>query len=236
MNKETFLTLKSFGMLEPFEGFILTADCSRGRQEEDPVGDAIDAISETQQEIKEEISELKSQLGEVLSKVNQGSGGGGGDAIVDKVKAEFQKAIKKLAPKAEQIRPQSNQNADGTTNEALEAVSDEVAQVKAQGAVLQDDLNAVRGDMAELKDLMNKVLTSMPSKMSYQEEQKVSQQFDQDSGSKEAAVGDTAAQEDSLKAASKPRGRHRTRKEAASAQLSPKGSVLLNLKEAYEQE
>tara|TARA_B110000285_G_C14977303_1_gene539588 strand:- start:484 stop:612 length:129 start_codon:yes stop_codon:yes gene_type:complete len=39
MNKETFLTLKAFGMLKPFEGFTLTANCTKGRQEEDPVAD-----------------------------------------------------------------------------------------------------------------------------------------------------------------------------------------------------
>lgn len=60
MNNETFLTLKAFGMLQPFEGFVLTANCSKGRQEEDPVADAVDAVAETQQEILGELSELKS--------------------------------------------------------------------------------------------------------------------------------------------------------------------------------
>ena len=47
MNTETFLTLKAFGMLTPFDGFILTADCSQARHEEDPIADAIDAVAES---------------------------------------------------------------------------------------------------------------------------------------------------------------------------------------------
>jgi len=47
MNRETFLTLKAFGMLTPFDGFILTANCSQARQEDDPIADAIGAVAES---------------------------------------------------------------------------------------------------------------------------------------------------------------------------------------------
>ena len=47
MNKETFITLKAFGMLNPFDGFILTANCDQGHQDEDPIADAIHAVAES---------------------------------------------------------------------------------------------------------------------------------------------------------------------------------------------
>lgn len=64
MNMETFLILKSFRMLKPFEGFTLTANCSAGRQEADPIADAIDGVVESQ-------TELKGQLTEVLGKLDR---------------------------------------------------------------------------------------------------------------------------------------------------------------------
>ena len=60
MNRETFLTLKSFGMLKPFEGFILTANCSGNRVEADPIKGAIDSLK----------NDLKEQLTEVITKLD----------------------------------------------------------------------------------------------------------------------------------------------------------------------
>ena len=61
LNKETFLTLKAFNMLTPFEGFLLAAQ-TPALPDPDPIKEAQDEIQEVQHGILSDLGDMHSEI------------------------------------------------------------------------------------------------------------------------------------------------------------------------------